>query len=68
VKLKEYKYLSMAIDYEMNPIKLSNEFGNGLMARRINSLKDDNENSFGPLNSKGKKFKIIDMSNPESAN
>lgn len=65
-KLKDYKYLSMAIEYETNPTILDSDKGSGLMASRINTFKDSS-NVIGPLNAKGKKIKIIDMSNPESA-
>ena len=60
---KEFKHLCQAIEFETNPVLVADKIGvNILMDSRINSIKEK-EQVLGPVNSKGKKIKFVDLSN-----
>ena len=60
---KEFKHLCQAIEFETNPVLVADKIGvNILMDSRINSIKEK-EQVLGPVTSKGKKIKFVDLSN-----
>ena len=63
---KDFKHLCQAIEYETNPVVVSQKMGvNSLIEQRINSI-NEKEFVIGPITSKGKRVKLVDLSNSKS--
>jgi hypothetical protein len=56
---KDQKWLKLAFDAELNPLKLESTSGDFLTGHRIDNI--DEGYLLGPINSKGRKLKVIDL-------
>ena len=61
---KDQKWLKLAFDHELKPLKLEGYSGDFLVGQRLDSIQDGY--AYGPINSKGKHLKIIDLTNPKN--
>jgi len=56
---KDQKWLRLAFDHELKPLKLKGYSGGFLVGQRLDSVQDGYVH--GPINSKGKRLKVIDL-------